>query len=117
MKTNATQRSLKELRKRGYSVCIVEKYIKFPGMPFGKRIDAFGIADLLACRAEPPEIALVQTFPNSGGSGFAQHTAKILAIPELSVWKAAGGKVLLMGWAKQGPRGKRKTWTLREEAL
>ena len=49
MKTNATQRSLKELRDRGYIVHIVEKYIKHPNMAFGKRIDVWGFGDLLAC--------------------------------------------------------------------
>ncbi len=27
------------------------------------------------------------------------------------------GLVFLHGWGKQGPRGKRKTWTLKEEVL
>lgn len=85
-------------------------------MKFPRRIDAFGIGDLLACKESfiAPNIALVQCCP---GASHAEHKYKILAIPEFETWKKAGGKVLLMSWAKQGPRGKRKTWTLREEEL
>lgn len=147
MKTHATQRSLKSLTDNGWTCHIVEKYIKHPGMPFGKRIDAYGIGDILACRPDTyapcgqcdgdaaaglgactncagmgrllvghAAIALVQCFPDTGG-GFAKHRDKINAIPELAIWKAAGGRVFLQGWAKKGPRGKVKRWTMREEEL
>jgi hypothetical protein len=129
MASKPTQRSLAHLRQEGWTVCIVEKYLPARGnMKFPRRIDAFGFGDLLACRAwartdnpterTEKEIALVQTTgsPSSGG-WFAQHRAKILALPEFQQWKDAGGLVLLHGWAKRGPRGKRKVWTLREEVL
>ena len=151
-KTNATQRSLKLLRENGWTCHIVEKYIKHPNMAFGKRIDAFGIGDILACRSPvysetwrcpqcqgkkeitvdrrkiwckdcnhtgkmllgDAAIALVQCFPDST---FAAHRTKILVIPELAIWKAAGGKVFLQGWALKGQRGKKKRWTVREQEL
>ena len=126
MKTNATQRSLKHLRDNGWTCHIVEKFLPARGsMKFPRRIDCFNIGDILACRPRIttfdhkeflPEIALIQTFPNTGGN-FAKHKAKLLAIPELAIWKAAGGKVYLQGWAKQGPRGSIKRWVLREEQL
>jgi hypothetical protein len=122
MKTNATQRSLKVLRENGWSAHVVEKFLPARGtMKFPRRIDAFNIGDILAMRPPmgdlPGAIALVQCFPNTGGSGFAQHKAKILAIPELYIWKKAGGRFFLQGWAKQGPRGAVKRWTMREEEL
>lgn len=131
MASKPTQRSLEHLRKLGWTVCIVEKFLPARGsMKFPRRIDAFGFGDLLACRSVQGEdtdgiypvhegqIALVQTTgsPSSGG-WFAQHRAKILALPEFQKWKEAGGIVLLHGWGKKGPRGKRKTWQLREEQL
>jgi len=133
MASKPTQRSLAYLRKNGWTVCIVEKWIPPRGkMPFGVRIDAFGFGDLLACKPgvnfDAPakimkvgSIALIQTTgaPSSGG-WFAQHKAKILAIPEFQKWKDAGGIVLLHGWRKgpkDGVRGARKVWTLREEVL
>jgi hypothetical protein len=132
MASKAVQRSLAHLRKLGWSVCVVERWIPPRGkMPFGVRIDAFGFADLLACRPGFPttngepgrksEIALIQTTgaPSAGG-WFAQHKAKILAIPEFYKWKESGGIVLLHGWRKgpkDGVRGARKVWVLREEVL
>ena len=122
MPSKPCQRSLAYLRKAGWTVCIVEKFLPARnGMPFPRRIDAFGFADLLACHPHmnrfsytPGEIALVQT---TDASSFSKHKAKILAIPEFQKWKDAGGLVLLHAWGKRGPRGQRKTWVLREEAL
>ena len=91
-------------------------------MPFPRRIDAFGFGDLLACRVLPAcefrgpagQIALIQTTDHSS---FSKRKDKLLALPEVAQWKAAGGIVLLHGWGKRGPRGKRKLWTLRQEVL
>lgn len=49
MRTRSIQLSLKHLRKAGWQVAIVEKWLKAPGMKFGKRIDVWGFGDLLAC--------------------------------------------------------------------
>jgi len=110
------QRSLKHLKDNGWTVAIVEKWKKFPGMKIGVRQDVWGFGDILACRSfsEPYQIALVQTTDHTS---ISKHRAKILAIPEFEKWKSAGGLVLLHGWAKRGPRGKRKVWTLKEEVL
>lgn len=89
-------------------------------MKFGRRIDAYNFGDLLACRLvidAPPhrgEIALVQTTTKVH---MPEHKEKILGIPEFHTWKQAGGIVLLHGWRKIGPRGKRKTWQVSEEVL
>ena len=131
MASKPTQRSLGHLRKNGWTVCIVEKWIPPRGnMKFGVRIDAFSFGDLLACRgntghvsfhsgpnALPPQIALIQTTDHTS---FSKHKIKILAIPEFYKWKEAGGIVLLHGWRKgpkDGVRGARKVWILREEIL
>ena len=127
-KTKATQRSLAVLRREGWTACVVEKWLPARGnMKFGVRIDAFGFGDLLACRSELldemetyseyPAIALVQCFPLAR---WKDHVVKLSAIPELQIWKAAGGIVLLHGWAfkpKDGVRGAKKTWQLREERI
>lgn len=87
-------------------------------MAFGRRIDAYNFGDLLACRPplgdSPAMIALIQTCP---GASHAEHKAKILDIPEFRIWKECGGIVMLVSWSKKGPRGERKQWTMREEAL
>src|SRR5882724_2951811 len=131
MSSKPVQRSLAHLRKNGWSACVVERWIPPRGtMKFGVRIDAFGFGDLLACTYPrdyvpkgkspttkyttiiPPTIALVQATDHTS---FSKHKIKILEIPEFYKWKSAGGTVLLHGWGKRGPRGKRKLWTLREE--
>jgi hypothetical protein len=123
--SSPVQRSLAHLRKNGWTACVVEKWLPPRGtMKFGRRIDAYGFGDLLACRRlanhfsdRPPwqcEIALVQTTTKAH---MAEHKAKILAIPEFHKWKEAGGIVLLMGWRKIGKRGQRKTWQVSEESL
>lgn len=126
MASKPCQRSLGYLRKEGWTVCIVEKWIPPRGnMKFGVRIDAFGFADLLACRILPScefrgphgQIALIQTTDHTS---FSKHKIKILAIPEFQKWKDAGGIVLLHGWRKgpkDGVRGAKKVWILREESL
>lgn len=113
--SSPTQRSLKHLRDAGWTACIVEKRIPFRNIT----VDAFGFGDILAFRHKHsefdyPQIALVQT---TSGSHAAHRRAKILSLTEHADWKAAGGIIILHGWAKQGPRGKRKRWTLREEIL
>lgn len=107
--SSPTQRSLAYLRKQGWTVCIVEKWIE----QAQKRVDAFGFGDLLACKPTG-EIALVQT---TTAANMAARKAKIYAIPQAAVWSQAGGKVILHGWAKRGPRGKRKLWQVKEEIL
>jgi hypothetical protein len=133
MASKPVQRSLAHLRANGWTVCIVEKWIPARGsMKFGIRLDAFHIGDLLACRPRlvskhwdgngqlldshhitENTIALVQCC----STDFAKHKEKILGIPEFAVWKAAGGEVILHSWVLKGPRGKRKTYQLREEFL
>ena len=34
-----------------------------------------------------------------------------------TLWKSAGASIEIWSWSKTGPRGKRKRWQLRREAL
>lgn len=129
-KTLATQRSLRYLEKNGWLCAVVEKWIPPRGkMKFGVRKDVWQFGDVLACWPSatfdtvmgkvrtPGRIALIQTFPMAR---WKDHKEKLAEIPELQVWKAAGGIVFLHGWAfkpKGGVRGAKKVWTLREEQI
>ncbi len=117
-KTKAVQRSLNYLRGNGWQAAIVERWIPPRGkMKFGVRIDVWGFGDILACKPSTNSFAIVQTFPLAR---WKDHTLKLSAIPELQVWKKCGGVVLIHGWAlkpKNGVRGTKKTWQLREETL
>ena len=129
-KTQAMQRSLAYLRANGWQCARVERWQMRPQAKFGVRIDVWGFGDILACFPSPPkfhtsigtvkipgQIALVQTFP---AGGWTKHVEK-LQTPEIKkaieTWKASGGIVLLHGWKKSGPRGKKKVWNVREEEV
>ncbi len=49
------------------------------------------------------------------GSSHAARRDKILAEPRMLQWLQAGGRLELWSWSKRGPRGARKSWTLRAE--
>ncbi|MBI5315852.1 MAG: hypothetical protein HZB34_07765 [Nitrospirae bacterium] len=103
-----TARSLQHLKALGYAARVVEKW-----NPFAKiRQDLFG-ADLLALKAGQPVLAIQCT----SGSNHAARRVKLEAEGFVALWKASGAALEVWSWSKQGPRGKRKTWTLRREAV
>lgn len=108
MKTSPTQRSLKSLRSRGYTVGVTEHWNAYVGI----RQDLFGFIDLIAIK--PGEILAVQTTTKSHMN---ERVKKILSIKEHLVWLSSGGKIVVHGWSQKGPRGKRKVWTLDEHVF
>lgn len=101
----AIQRSLQQLRKDGYLVCVVEKWIA----AIKQRKDAFGFGDLLAVKGD--ETILVQT---TSGSNASARVTKIRDLDEARIWcSSPNRKILVHGWAKRGKRGKVKRWTCR----
>lgn len=105
MKTSPTQRSLAWLRKQGWTVAVVEHF-----NPHVKiRQDLWGFGDLLCFRKGDPPL-IVQT---TSGSNLSSRMDKIRANAVASKWLEAGFAVDVHGWAKRGPRGEPKKWTLR----
>ncbi len=100
-----TQLSLKNLRERGYMAQVVEKWNSFAK----RRQDVFGFGDILAVRQAlvKTPILLVQTTTQAH---LTERLAKAEQLPGFSFWLLAGGEIEFHGWAKKGPRGKRKTW-------
>lgn len=103
-----TARSLQHLRELGYRPAVVEKTIP---RTFIKQ-DLFGV-DILALKAGVP-ILVVQC---TSGSNHAARRAKLEDAGFIDLWKGAGAMIEIWSWTRQGPRGQRKTWTLRREAL
>ncbi len=101
-----TARSLQRMRKEGWKVCVVEKWI--PQMR--RRIDAYGFGDILGHRLGTTGATLVQSTTDSHLNA---RLDKILAIPEAKGWLRCGNRIETHGWGKKGARGKRKIWTLR----
>ncbi len=104
-----TALSLKELRKRGYMVAVVEKF-----NPWVKiRQDLFSFGDILAVHSERMEFLIVQATTGDGGN-VAARVAKIKENNNAKTWVKAGGKISVWGWRKVGNKGKGKLWTLRD---
>lgn len=103
-----TARSLKLLRDDGWHVSVVEKW-----NPHSKtRNDLFGVGDLLAIRGDI--VALVQV---TSAANLGSRRIKIGESLTPAWWKTGNRIILLHGWAKKGPRGKRKLWMHTQEEL
>lgn len=91
------------------TVAVVERWNPYARI----RQDLFGCIDIVALE---PHTAIIGVQTTSG-SNLAARRTKALAEPRLRLWLEAGGAFTLHGWSKQGQRGKRKLWTLREEQI
>jgi hypothetical protein len=107
-KPTPTTRTLAECKRRGWTAQVVEQTIPYS---FIKR-DLFGIIDILALT----ENGILGIQATSGTNHSARIT-KARAEPRLATWLARGGSFEVWSFAKRGERGKRKTWTLRVEAV
>lgn len=104
------QRSLRHLRESGWTVARVEYWLA----PARRRIDVWRFGDLLACKPDGRP-TLIQTTSGSNVSA-RLNKARENAGP-LVAWLLSGGRLVVHGWAKRGPRGEPKRWTLREVSL
>jgi len=100
-----TARTLQYLRSKGYVADVAERWNSYSRT----RKDLLGIADVVA--AGPGGILAVQA---TTSGNLAARCTKIAPLVEAKAWLQAGGRLIVMGWAKQGPRGKRKTWQQRQ---
>ena len=114
-----TQRTLAELRKRGWPAQVVEQTVP---RTFIKR-DLFGCIDIIAV---VPTIEVggfvvqhcrILGIQVTSGSNHSARVTKALKEPRMRAWCEAGGQFEVWSWAKRGPRGKRKAWMLRTEGV
>jgi hypothetical protein len=103
-----TARSLQHLRALGYTAEVVEKTIPHT---FIKK-DLWG-ADIIGLKASLPILAVQCT----SGDHVANRIEKLRTAGFVELWRSVGAAIEVWGWSKQGPRGARKIWTLRREAL
>lgn len=108
-----TQRSLAKLRKEGWEVCVVEKWIS----QARRRIDAFGFGDLLGYLNDPATTSTITAlFQVTSGSNFAARKKKILANEKAMGWLRCGNGICLHGWRKLKIKKTRKYhWECKEE--
>ena len=111
-----TQRTLRELRTRAYTVAVVERWNAHAKL----RQDLFGWMDVLAIREK--EILGVQA---TSGSNHSARVNKLQTECDDAVakWLAAGGRVVVWSWRskpkikKDGTKSKVKEWLLRETII
>lgn len=112
-----TQRTLAEIKKLGYEVGIVERFIAQAGR-FGKKIDLFGFGDLIYLDTKAKQIVIVQS---TGQHGHAAHRHTILHKCRRAAkrWLKCQGRIELWSWrlllVKRG--GKLRRWTPRIEEI
>lgn len=97
------QRTLADLRKRGFTAAVVEKW-----NPHAKiRQDLFGLIDVVAVRPKNRTVWGIQV---CGGNGdLAAHLKKAEASPHFR--EVCDGFIFqVWTWRKRGARGKRKLW-------
>jgi hypothetical protein len=107
-----TQKTLKYMRDLGYSVGMVERFIRFP--PPGRRVDLYGIIDLLACD-ENSTIGV-----QSCGQDFREHQRKIMDGEYTAMWISNNDRELwVIGWRKllKKKGGKLRIWVPRVARL
>ncbi len=115
-----TQRTLDELRKRGWTAQVVER----PWNKFSKvTLDLFGVIDLVAIAHDEqwvPRTAILGIQATTGAH-HADRRTKILAEPRAKEWVDAGGRLELWTWSQRvaykanGSKAARPAWTLRVE--
>lgn len=113
MSSSPTSRTLAECRKRGYLACVVEKWIP----QTKRRLDVFGFGDVLAVDPATKSTLLIQA---TSTANMSARVKKIMTECEESArtWLSPSSNFIeVWGWAKRGPAGKRKLWTLRRVAL
>ncbi len=102
-----TQRTLAHCRKAQWTTQVVERWNPHARI----RQDLFGCIDLLVLHGG---ILGVQA---CAGSSHSARMKKALAEPRLKVWLLSGGRFEVWSWAKRGPRGQVKRWTLRRTSV
>lgn len=110
MATSPTQRSLKKLRGDGYICQTVERYCSFSR----RRIDLWGCIDILCLHQDHGGVTGIQT---TSASNLSSRKGKILKSEEMELFLECGNRLILHGWRKGGPRGKRKVWICNEDQI
>lgn len=110
-----TARSLEHARAMGFTAQVVERFNKYSN----KRIDLFGIIDLVCCK---PGVGILGVQATSGSNHAARRT-KSLAEPRLAEWLNSGGRYEIWSFAmrvrrkKDGTKSKVKRYELRREEI
>ncbi len=114
-----TERTLRECRRRGWRAGVVERWMpKREGMAHSLRIDLFGFIDVIVYAPGARGVLGVQATSTSNIGARVAKVTRTAKLREAAIdWLRTGCHFEVWGWAKRGPSGKRKLWTLRRVAL
>jgi len=102
-KISPTQRSIKLLKSRGYSVDIAESYNAFTR----RRKDLYGFIDITGLHPDERGVLGVQT---TTGTNLSARLKKAEALSAYWLWLACGNDVEFHGWRKLLTGKKLRTW-------
>ncbi len=107
--SSPTQRSLKELRRLGWTAAVVEHW----NMHAKIRQDLFGFIDVLAMTPVDWHVGVrgFIAIQSTTTGNQAKRIEKIKAEPRARTWLAAGGRIFVHGWLKSKKNGR---WKLTE---
>lgn len=94
-----TEKSLADLRARGFVAAVVERWNSFAHI----RQDLWGWMDIIAYHPEKKITVGVQTTTRAH---LVARRLKVLENRHAATWLAAGNKIEVHGWAKKKPRGR-----------
>lgn len=108
-----TARSLAHLRGSGALAGVVEKWNAFAR----RRMDLFGFIDIIAVWGGSPGFTLGVQATTTENIGHRLTKLRDDCEPSMRRWLEAGNRLVIHGWSRKGPRGKRKVWTLTERVI
>jgi len=108
-----TARSLAHLRKSGALAGVVERYNIFAK----RRFDLFGFIDVIAVWGGSPGSTLGVQATTTENISHRLDKLRTDCEPSMTRWLEAGNRLVIHGWSRKGPRGKRKVWTLTEREV
>ena len=100
---NPSQRSLKNLRERGYTPFVTENY-----NPYIKRKkDLYNFIDMVALHPRETGVLGIQT---TTGSNLSARVKKAEALKSYWLWLSCGNDVEFHGWRKLLTGKRQRTW-------
>lgn len=110
MSASPTSRTLAELKRRGWTAQVVERFNTFSK----KRVDLFGVIDIVAIVPGRGILGIQAT----SGTNHTSRADKVLDEPRAHAWVAAGGLLQVWSWSKKREPGKkRERWEVRIDEL
>jgi hypothetical protein len=108
--SSPTKRTMDYLRKHGSIIEVVERFNQFSKT----RKDLFSCIDMVEIRyMTSPVLVGVQATTDAMIQDHIRKCFSDIVLPKLMAWMETGNQFEIWGWAKKGPRGKRKLWVPR----